>query len=242
MARDEIILEGLRTQCVIGVWEHERLDDQPIELELRLGLDLAEAAHQGELTATVNYDRVADQVLALLRFRRYGLLEVAAHELTAMLFGCHPRLETVELTLRKPQALVGRAAAAVVRTRRSRGDLPRRRELTSFGHVDILVENDEAGLYLLQIAPGRAIAPHHHQRMRELEWYEAGELYRDGQRLTGLAPVVWPHGLVHTYDNRGTTMATVFCCDVPRFDRRDERVVDLPPGTLVAAGAEDGTP
>src|SRR5690606_5802324 len=104
------------------------------------------------------------------RFRRYRLLEMAAEELSAMIFGVHPSVEGLTLQLTKPRALEGRAASASIRVSRRPEDYPQRHEANDFGTVDVLFESREAGLYLLHVDPGKCIPSHYHQVMRELEW------------------------------------------------------------------------
>lgn len=226
MARDAIRIRGLKVQCIVGVFERERTEEQPLEIDVDLALDTSRAAFSGRIRATCDYDRVADEIALLLRFRRFELLEAAAEELAAMLLGVHPVLEAVQLRLRKPRALEGRAREASVEVHRTPADYPRQREQSAFGEVEILYESREAGLYLLHIEPGKSIAPHYHRKMRELEWRVSGKIERDGRKLVGLDPVEWKHGQVHTYVNVGTNRATLFCCDNPPFIREDEVLVD----------------
>ena len=138
-----------------------------------------------------------------------------------MLLGVHAGLQWVRVRLEKPEALAGRGAAAVT-IERTLADYPRRHENAQFGDVEVLLETKEAGLYLLHVDGGKSIPRHHHQVMRELEWLVAGELYRGGQRVSRIEPVVWSHGEVHDYENRGESRATLFCCDCPPFIRTDE--------------------
>lgn len=226
MARDTIRICDLELGCTIGVNPDERTREQPLLAQIELTLDLAAAGRSGTIAATCNYDRVADEVAALLKFRRYRLLESAAEELSAMLLAVHPVVEAVRLRLDKPEALRGRARSAGVEVLRRPGDFPRRYEVSRFGSVEIVLETAEAGLYLLHIDAGREISAHHHQAMRELEWPVRGELTRCGQRLVGFAPKTWTRGEVHDYTNTGAGVATVFCCDQPRFIPADEILVD----------------
>jgi dihydroneopterin aldolase len=226
VARDTIELEGLGLDCVLGVYPDERDREQPVRVDLRMGLDLGAAGRSASIGDTVDYDRAANEIAALLRFRRYRLLENAAEELAAMLFGVHPRIEELELRLCKPQALVGRAAAAAVRIVRRRDDFPWRREPARFGgEVDVLLETKEAGLYLLHVGVGQEIPLHHHRVMRELEWLVRGTLRQGNELVPPFRPVEWPHGKPHRYRNEGSEPATLFCCDCPPFIPTDEVVL-----------------
>ncbi|MCA9650628.1 MAG: dihydroneopterin aldolase [Myxococcales bacterium] len=226
MARDRIELEGLSVSCVLGVHPHERDVEQPVRVDLSMGLDLVPAGRSASIGDTIDYDRAASKVAALLRFRRYRLLENAAHELAAMLFGVYPGLDELDLRLAKPAALTGRAQAAAIHIHRTRADFPVRRERTRFGEVAILLESREAGLYLLHVAPGHEIPRHHHQVMRELEWLVGGELSRGGKPVPLATPVAWEHGQAHDYRNDGREVATLLCCDVPPFIPEDEIVLE----------------
>lgn len=225
MARDRIFITELRVDCIVGVFAHERERPQPLLVDLELGLDTADAAYSGRISATCDYGRVADEVATLLEFRRYKLLEVAAGELAAMLIGVHPMIDEVRVRLNKPQALRGRAREAGVEVHRRARELVRMREHNEFGEVEIVHQSREAGLYLLHIDPEREIPAHYHRIMRELEWLVDGAIERDGERLRGFAPVVWRKHRVHRYVNVGTRRATLFCCDTPPFVPEDEIVV-----------------
>lgn len=225
MPRDAIRVEALEVPCVIGLNPDERVREQPLVVSVELGLALDRAGRSADLADSYNYARVADELAALLQFRRYRLLEAAAEELTAMLLAVHPRVEEARVRLDKPGALAHARSAGVTITRRQ-DDYPRRWEAARFGEVEVVLETAEAGLYLLHVAPGRAITAHRHERMRELEFRVRGELTRCGRPLVGLSAVAWPKGQVHDYRNVGTSAATVFCCDEPRFIREDEILLE----------------
>jgi dihydroneopterin aldolase len=225
---DHLYVDSLVVDCIVGMFESERSEPQPLVVDVRVEVDTRSAGANGRIGATVDYDRLAAEIQALLSFRRYRLLEMAAHETCAMIFGLHAAVESIDLRLRKPHALRGRAGSAGVGVRRRPSDYPRRHETAEFGEVEILLETKEAGLYLLHVEPSNEIPPHFHRIMRELEWLAAGQLVRDGRRLSGFEPVVWDKERVHTYRNDGEARATLFCCDCPPFVRSDEIVVRKP--------------
>lgn len=222
MARDAICIDALGVDCIIGVYPEERTQAQPLSLDLRLSGDLSRPGYSGRLSDTCDYDRLSEEVGQLLRFRGYALLEMAAEELAAMIFGLHPWVEALWLRMAKPKALAGRAQSAAVEIRRSRADYPRAFETSVFGTVDVLFESKGAGLYLLNVDPGKEIPAHYHKQMDELEWLVSGTLERDGQPIVAPSVVRWPKGQVHRYYNASDEVATLFCCDVPPFIPSDE--------------------
>ena len=124
MACDHIEIHGLGVDCIVGIRPEERRREQPVVLNIRVGLDLSVTATDGRFASTCDYDRLADEVTALLRFRRYRLLEMAAEEIAAMICGVHRMVEHVRVEIYKPRALQGRARAASIVIERDRGRYP----------------------------------------------------------------------------------------------------------------------
>lgn len=156
---DAILIEGLQLDCIVGLRPQERDREQPVVLDLELGLSLATAGRSGRIAHTCDYDLVADAVRSLLAFRKYHLVEAATEELAAMLLGLHPALERVRIRIAKPAALLGRARSAAVQIERVAADFPRRRLPLGGGALEVLLETREAGLYAVAVAGGAVIDP-----------------------------------------------------------------------------------
>ncbi len=99
-------------------------------------------------------------------------------------------------------------------------------EEASFGRVDIVDEVDDFGVYRLRIAPRQAIPTHEHRAMDEWEYALSGDLALQGEPFALGQAVRWPLRHPHRWENRGTEEAVVLCIDRPRFDARDEIVVE----------------
>jgi len=220
MRRDQIEIQHLEVECIIGIRPEERTLPQPLIVDVELEFDLREAGRTSRIADTCDYARLSAEITALLRFRRYTLLENAAEEISAMVLGLH-HATRLALRLGKPRAIVGAHRAGVF-VSRTPADYPRRREASRFGEVEILLETREAGLYLLHIDPQHCIPLHHHEVMHELEWLVHGELVQDGNVLELATPRVWTPGIVHAYVNPSDRRATLFCCDTPPFLPHDE--------------------
>lgn len=112
-AMDRIRIEGLELRCIVGTYSYERRREQPLHVFLELGTHLAPAGRSGRIQDTIDYSRIADITSHFFQFRAYRLLEVAAEELAALLFAAYPILQEVRIRLEKPEALNGRARAAI---------------------------------------------------------------------------------------------------------------------------------
>jgi dihydroneopterin aldolase len=200
---DLIRIEGIEAACIVGVRPQERSIEQRVRVDLLLGLDLSAAGRSGRIAHTCDYDQVTDEVIALLRFRRYRLIEMATEELAAMLMGVHDLLERVDIRLEKPAALDGRARSVSIEVARTRAELPRRVQGESFGAREVLLETREAGLYLYHVDAGGRLPGERRAGRRHLEWPVCGELRTAGDAQEPIAAA---------WHNPGPERATLFRC------------------------------
>lgn len=154
---DSVEIRGLYCRCIIGIRTRERRLRQPVRIDVSLALDLERAGKSGRIAHTVDYARAASELIALLQFRCYWLLEVAAEECAGWLFAAHPAIQAVSLHLTKPQALAGQAESGGVRVTRKRPPEVVRRP-TDFGFVQPQLETSDASISLVGLAPGASVA------------------------------------------------------------------------------------
>ena len=116
---DWITLESWRIDCIIGLLDRERVTAQPLDLEMRLGLDLRRAGDADDLTASADYAAVCDHVSFLATEGRFRLLETLALAIARLTLASpepdEPRaaVRTVKIALKKPAVLGGRAIPGI---------------------------------------------------------------------------------------------------------------------------------
>jgi len=169
---DLIRIEGLELRCIVGLRSYERHREQPLRVDLALGLDLSTAGRSGRIGDTVDYARVADATTALLRFREYRLLEVAAEEAAALLFAAHPGVQQVKVRLDKPEALAGRARSAAVEITRGRGAFGTTEELREYGGRTEVLRSQEASIEMIRLESGASVR--FAELRRRFEWIVSG--------------------------------------------------------------------
>jgi dihydroneopterin aldolase len=157
-ARDVLSITGLECECVVGVYPRERGKPQPLRLDLDLSVDTDSAGRSGRLSRTVDYDATARTVVFLLQSCRFGLLETAAHALATFLLAPpaagerRASIQSVRITLIKPEALPGSAIASLT-VERDAAWAHVRREVTPWGSVDTMHESSEAHIRRINVAP-----------------------------------------------------------------------------------------
>ena len=112
-------LKNLQIDCVVGIYDFEREQTQPIIMNIELDYDFAAAAASDAIGDAVDYDLVVSGVTELLQARQFALLEAMAEETAALLFEQHAPVQTVRLEIRKPKA-VPAAECSFVRLERNR--------------------------------------------------------------------------------------------------------------------------
>jgi len=224
---DWIRIRGLRVDCVVGLYPHERGIAQPLELEVHLCFDAEAAAVREKLSLSIDYAALSDQLAFLLRSCRFWMLETAAHALCAYLLAPPSPAETratlarARVILTKPTALGGRAVPSL-ELEREAGFVPIGREIKPFGTVDVIHETRDAGIYRLNIAPGREIPLHEHRVMKESELILSRGLLCQGKAVAPGTVHQWAHGQAHCYRNPTKRHQSILCVDSPRFIEADE--------------------
>ena len=119
---DRIFLHGLTVECIIGFIDWERRVRQTVVLDIELPVDCRHASLTDEVTDTLDYKKVAKQVLAFVAASEFKLVETLAHRVALLIleeFG----VEWVRVALNKPGAIRNSRDVGVV-IERTRTDLP----------------------------------------------------------------------------------------------------------------------
>jgi dihydroneopterin aldolase len=237
-APDVIAIRHLAVDCVVGVYPHERDTPQPLVLDVELSLDTEAAARAERLSRTIDYDFTARQIAFLLQNCRFRLLETAAHALAKYLLAPPPQgikrapASSLRLRLTKPEALGGEAVPSLEIVRDADWATFSGREDTAFGTVDVIHETQDAGIYRLNVAPGRGIPLHVHRVMNEAEMVLGTGLRCQGRPVARGTVHRWPHDAPHFYENPTDKVQTILCVDSPRFIPDDEIPVDAEPAEV----------
>lgn len=231
---DIIQLRGLEVPCIIGCYSRERLQPQPLVVDICLRMPPSLSPDTPcALENTFDYARLAGVVRFVLQRGRFVLLESAALALSRVILAPPtpdaPSLRPVSTTvcLAKPRALGGNGVPSVTVTRRA-ADMGYRHEHKPFGRVDILHEQPDVGVYRLCVAPGRCIETHVHRVLQEDELILGPGLLLQGQPVVPGLGFAWPHEHPHRYDNPSDVEQSILCIDRPAFFEADEIATPTP--------------
>jgi len=100
---DRISLLGLRAFGRHGVLPEERINGQEFLIDAVLWIDLRQAAATDDLTQTVSYADIAQQLHKIATGEPVQLIETLAERLSDACLA-HERIKQVEITVHKPSA------------------------------------------------------------------------------------------------------------------------------------------
>jgi len=119
---DKVLIERLKVQAVVGVFEWERQIEQPLLVDVCLSVDTRQAGLTDELQYAVNYQAVAERITAVIQTRQAKLIETLANLVAEAILTDFVAVQQIALTIRKPLAVTDTAAVGVS-IERSRDDL-----------------------------------------------------------------------------------------------------------------------
>jgi dihydroneopterin aldolase len=100
---DHLALRGLRARGNHGVLEKEREEGQIFVVDVVLGLDTRPAAEGDDLTKTVHYGVLAEEITGIVEGDPVDLVETLAQRIADACLA-HPRVQETEVTVHKPDA------------------------------------------------------------------------------------------------------------------------------------------
>jgi dihydroneopterin aldolase/2-amino-4-hydroxy-6-hydroxymethyldihydropteridine diphosphokinase len=103
---DHIVLQGISARGFHGVLDFEKADGQDFVVDVTMEVDLRRAGRSDLLAHTVSYAEVAADVVDLIAGPSLDLIESLAEQIAATALR-RPLVQSVEVTVHKPQAPVG---------------------------------------------------------------------------------------------------------------------------------------
>lgn len=110
---DRVLIEDLRLEATIGIFEWERRIHQRLVLDLELATDAARAAASDDIADALDYKAITKRVRALVESSTWQLVESVA-EAVATLLADEFGVRWVRVAVRKPGAVTGAKNVGVV--------------------------------------------------------------------------------------------------------------------------------
>ena len=101
---DEIWIRGLRVFAYHGVNPEEKRDGQNFILDITADVDLSVPCRTDNVEDTVSYAKVMKTAIRVMNEASYDLLEKVSQRVADQILEEYPPIQTVEITLKKPEA------------------------------------------------------------------------------------------------------------------------------------------
>lgn len=110
---DQVFIEDLNVQTVIGVYEWEREIKQTVNLDLAMEFDIRKAAETDSIEDTLDYKAVSKRLIRFIEDSEFQLVEALAERCAAIVLAEFP-VTWLRLKLGKPGAVRGSSAVGVI--------------------------------------------------------------------------------------------------------------------------------
>lgn len=100
---DELAVRGIEVFAHHGVFEFERREGQKFVIDLRLGIDTDQAAASDDLSRTVDYGTLVQDVTKAVEGDPVDLIETVAHRIADVCLS-REQVQWAEVTVHKPHA------------------------------------------------------------------------------------------------------------------------------------------
>lgn len=114
---DVIIIDGLRVDAIIGIYDWERVMTQAIIIDMALFTDVTDVAQTQDLSQGINYKAVCEQVSKWVKDKKFELLETLVEYVSKQLLDNWP-ISKVSIRAVKPNAITLADAVGVQITRK----------------------------------------------------------------------------------------------------------------------------
>ncbi|CAC9437275.1 Dihydroneopterin aldolase [Bathymodiolus heckerae thiotrophic gill symbiont] len=116
---DIVFIQGLKIDCVIGIYDWEREIRQDITLDIEMSADIKPASETDHIDQTLDYKAVSKRLIEFVKTSEFQLVETLAEKITQIIL-TEFDVERVKLTLNKGEVVTGVQGVGVI-IERNRG-------------------------------------------------------------------------------------------------------------------------
>ena len=118
--QDKVLIRELKVEAILGMLPQERVNPQPVLINITVFTDTRGAARSQDIVDAVNYAALADAATTLTIDGKYLLIETLVEDLAALSLSL-AHVEGVSVRVEKPQAVpaAGAVGVEIYRTNKS---------------------------------------------------------------------------------------------------------------------------
>lgn len=109
---DSVFIEALRVDCCIGIYDFEKVNQQPLFFDLELFYDNHQAGLTDDYNLVIDYAKVCEDIENWCKQSKCELVETVAEQICEMLFTKYP-IDKISLKINKPEAVANVKAIGI---------------------------------------------------------------------------------------------------------------------------------
>lgn len=113
MTQDIVFIEALKIDTVIGVYDWEKTIEQTLQFDIEMRTDISQAAQIDDLSKTVDYAVVSNDIVKLVKQNQVELIETVAEKVAAKILADYP-VQSCKIKLRKLGAVPNTVSVGVL--------------------------------------------------------------------------------------------------------------------------------
>lgn len=113
MTHDVVFIEALKVDTVIGVYEWEKSIQQTLQFDIEMRTDIRAAAQIDDLSKTVDYAEVSEDVVKLTKANQAELIETVAEKVAQHILAEY-QVVSCRIKLRKLGAVASTKSVGVI--------------------------------------------------------------------------------------------------------------------------------
>ena len=109
---DEIFINNLKINTVIGIYSWERQINQLLLIDVKLNYDIQKAGQSDDVNDTIDYKEICTKIEEICHQTQAKLIEFLAEKICQYILEHYPCTK-IELTIKKPQAIFNAESVGV---------------------------------------------------------------------------------------------------------------------------------
>jgi FolB domain-containing protein len=101
---DKLYIRDLKTRCIVGINDDERINKQDVIINVVIHGDLSVPCHSDRIEDTIDYKGIKKRIIAMVEDSSFGLIERLAEEVASICLS-DSRVCRADVTIDKPGAL-----------------------------------------------------------------------------------------------------------------------------------------
>ena len=100
-----IRIQDLQLSCIIGIYPEERINLQPLSLDIEMDIEISKVTETGLIAHTVDYSEISQMITSWIQAKQFLLIENVAEGGCKLICSTYPQVIRCKLEVKKPKAI-----------------------------------------------------------------------------------------------------------------------------------------